>query len=518
MHRSRRNSDRRLKSIVFLALWIVLAIVASACAGDDNRDVESEVNEDANKSVTLAIGVEPINMDFIIAEDPQRDIFARGNVFQSLTFRQSSDMSIQPMLATEWEPDGDKSWVFHLREGVTWHDGTPFTADDVVATIEQIIDPDSGAEQTAGLIGSVVAGATAIDDATVSIQTASSDPALPARMSLIGIAKADTTSEDRTETMVGTGPYQMVEWAKSDHISLTAYPGYWGDAPIHESVEIKFIPEDSVRVSALQAGEVQLARSLSPELAETAPKAVSAPESLVSILRLNAKDGVLTDVRLRKAINLAIDRDSLIQNVYGGYARDSQGQPFASFVFGFDPTLQGYEYNLEEARALVKEAGAEGTEIRLSGSAGRSLKDKEAAEAIAAMVSETGLVVEPEFPAFERWVEQIYTPGGDGPQSMYIGHGNELLDPVFTAGLYFTCDGEVSEYCKPEVDKLIAEAGAELDEGKRVELYKQLWQILYDDAAFVSIANIESVHGIADNVSWTPRSDGLIILDEFVVQ
>lgn len=513
----------RMRSWRILGAVVALSLLA-ACANEASTSTEEATTGAATDSASraagtgepaalrIAIGAGPTNMDFVIKTDAQRDAFGFGNVYETLTEHRSGDMELVPGLATEWSSDGETAWTFTLRDDVTFSNGDQFGADDVVATIETILNDDSGAEQNKGTIDTVES-VSAVDGHTVEFVTSAPDPSLPARLSLIGIASADTTAEQRTEQLIGTGPYEQVVWEKDDSITLAARDDYWGEQPKWDEVKVIFRPEASVRLAALQSGEVDLVQDLSPELAGAAPVVSSAPQSVVAILRFNARNGPLTDPRLREAVNYAVDRQALVDNVFGGYATLPKAQPITVNAFGADDSMEDFPYDADKARALVDEVGGDVT-LTFSGSAGRSLKDREAGEAVVAMLEDVGFTVEPEFPAVDRWVDQIFAADFGGPDLIYVAHGNEVLDPAFTAGLYFACDGEVSRFCDETSDELIEEAGTSMNPDQRAETYSELWRQLKDQAAFAALANLNSVWGASEDTQWQPREDGFMRFDE----
>lgn len=510
---TKSKTGRGMRRRVTASLIAGGAALAAAGCGSSGSDAPAADTED----LVLAAPLEPRSLDYlIVGEEPPRDTFAKYNVMGTLTQRPTNDMaSLEPALATEWSVDGTE-WTFNLREGITYQDGSAFDADDVVFTIETILDPNSGAEQ-AGLLGPIQS-ASKVDDHTVVLTTEYPDPVVPARMALIGIAPSDTTPEQRAQTLYGTGPYEFDEYVKGSHIALKARTdGYFGADPTFESIRINFISEDSVRLSALTTDEAHMALELPPELVEAAPAKLAGPLSLTTMLRLNTTGGgPFEDERLRLAANYAVDRQSIIDNIYQGNARDAQGQLLTDFVVGFDSTLESYPYDPEMAKDLVDEVGGSPT-VTMSGSTGRTLKDREAASAIAQMLEEAGFKVELEFPEFERWVEQIFVAAEDdakAPDIMFIGHGNEMFDPEASIGLYLTCEGDASTYCSPQADDLIASARTELDSEVRTEAYQELWSVVNEDAAFVTLANIFSIHGLAEGMTVEQRPDNVILFDE----
>lgn len=471
------------------------------------------------RKLVISIGAEPRSLDPLLVEDGQRDSF-NYSVYEGLTGRNSADMTIIPKLAERWEVDRT-TWTFYLRDGVTFHDGRPVTAEDVVASYRRMLNPDLKGERAGSVLGGVTS-VEVVDDKTVKITTEEPDPTVPARATLVMVAPkdwADPSSRRMDTEMMGTGPYRFVSWERGQRIRLASYDRHWsGQQPVIDEVEITFAPEDAVRLASLLAGEIQIARNMPPDLVDKAPKVVSGPISEVSMLRLNAAQGrAFADVRVRKAANMAVNRQLIIDQLYRGFASPAKGQITGQFVFGANPDLNDYPYDPDQAKRLLEEAGATGAEITMSVTTGRWLKDREIGEAIAEMLNEVGFKVQLEFPEFSQWLQQLFVAGEDdtkAPDVMFIGHGNEMFDPEFSLGLYVTCEGEASAICFPDVDKLVVEARHELNEKRRQELYRQIWKMLYEEAAYVAIANVNQLHFTAENVIWTPRPDGFIMFNE----
>lgn len=523
VERTQRGTKR------YLLLLALFAFGCSTGGGGGSNDTAAGVTTGSSgesggleeSQIVLGIGAEPRSLDPALIEDGQRDAF-NFSVYEGLTGRDSDDMEIVPLLATSWDADSEgTAWTFELREDVTFHNGEPLTADDVVASYERVLNPDLDGERAGSLLGGVTE-VNKVDDGTVEIVTESPDPTVPARATLVAVAPADAwaaaDSDRMTSEMMGTGPYEFVSWERGQEIRLRKYDDYWGgdDATITDVV-IPFAAEESVRLAGVQTGEVHIARNMPPDLASEAPKVVSGPLAEVSFLRLNQSgDGPFSDQRVREAANLAIDRETLIENVYLGYAEPAQGQILTQFVVGSNPDLRDHPYDPERARELLEEADPEARNISLSVTTGRWLKDREVGQAVAAMLEDVGFVVDAEFPEFSTWLEQLFVAGNDdsaAPDSMFVGHGNELFEPVFSLGLYIECDGEAATYCNPDVDKLAQQASETVDDA-RTDIYQEIWSTLHDDFAYVTVAQIEQVHFVQESVQWEPRPDGYILVQE----
>jgi peptide/nickel transport system substrate-binding protein len=256
---------------------------------------------------------------------------------------------------------------------------------------------------------------------------------------------------------------------------------------------------------------------MSPDNVGLAPKVVASFVSEILILKLNQQYGVLTDERVRKAINHAIDRDAIIEGIYSGFAVPAQGQEIAQYVFGANPDLVDYAYDLTLAQDLVEQAGASGETVTMSATTAHWAKDREVAEALAGMIEDSGLVVDLEFPEFSQWVENLFVSSTDDSQAPDItiyNHSNELFDSSKTIGQNLACEGAASSYCNEDVDALFDQALTELDPAVREDLYQQAWQIMYDEAAFAAVADVQQVHFTSENLTWEPSVDGFMRIQQ----
>ena len=375
--------------------------------------------------ITIAIGSEPSTLDPQIRDDGgERAI--NDNIYETLMAR-TPDGELVPGLAAAAPTQVDaNNWEFKLRPGVKFHNGEAFNADAVVNSVKRVIDPALKSEQMAYF--GTVTGAEKVDDLTVRVTTSGPDPILPSRMYWMKMIPASYSADAKfAEVPVGTGPYRFTSWNRGQEVVLEKNADYWGDAPSIDKVTFRFVGESGTRLSGLMAGELDVITNLLPEFAQQAPKfaAVSGLETTVMIL--SADNEVTKDPRVREAMNLSVDRKALAESLFGGYASPAKGQLINPKAFGYNKALPDYVFDVEKAKALVKEAGAEGKTINLVGEAGRWLKDRELIEAVGAYWKDAGLNVEVKIEDFGEYLNQLFDKN-KRPDAIFVSNSNELLD------------------------------------------------------------------------------------------
>lgn len=227
------------------------------------------------QSIAIAIGSEPSTLDPQLRDDGgERQV--NDNIYEALMARTASG-ELVPWLAAEAPTLIDATtWEFKLRSGVTFHNGEPFNADAVVASVARIIDPANNSEQM-GYFGTIV-GATKVDDLTVRISTSGPDPILPSRMYWMKmVAPGHAASPAISDAPVGTGPYKFDAWNRGTDLRLVRNESYWGSEPQIDDVTFRFIPESGTRLSGLVAGEFDVITNLLPEFTTAVPKFAAVP-------------------------------------------------------------------------------------------------------------------------------------------------------------------------------------------------------------------------------------------------
>lgn len=524
-----------------LSALVVLGVVASACGGDDDDTATTEppaqgtdapepgTTEPAGSeapgttpaveggAITIALGSEPTSLDPHIVDDGgERAI--NDNIYETLLAR-TPEGDLVPGLATE-EPTliDDTTWEFKLREGVTFHDGSTFDADDVVATVERMIGLiEAEGTDNAGFYDTLT-GATAIDEYTVQITTEGPDGVLPARMYWLKIVSADDAAkEDLSAAPNGTGPYQFVSRETGVSIELAAYPDYWGDAPSITTVDYAFVTEGGTRLAGLKSGQYDLITNLPPNDVAQAPQSAVIQGQENPIIILDADEGITADANVRRALNLALDKQAIADVVYGGYAVMVNGQLLSPSILGHNESIEAYPYDPDQAKQLLEEAGVAGQTITLVGeSSGRWLNDRELVEAVASYWTEAGLKVDLQTPEFGAYLDVLFDRENRA-DAIFVSSSNDLLDPSRQLNTYYSLDGVGSSNTNAELQALVADGQSTLDADERETIYEQAVQIAYDEAYFAFLVSNQDLYGLSERVEWTPRVDSKLLVKEMSV-
>ncbi|MGB9868037.1 MAG: ABC transporter substrate-binding protein [Bacillota bacterium] len=506
---------------ISLLLVLVLAVSLVGCSSGQKPAEKApekpvEQPKQVKDSITIALQGEPTTLDPQFADDGNMRAVT-DNVFEGLLELDGQSLKPKTALAESYKSLNPTTWEFKLRTGVKFHNGEPLSADDVVFSVNRIVDPKFKS-QIAGNFSSIKE-ARKVDDSTVQIITNGPDPALPVRLTLLKIVnkKAVEAAGEKVGTQpVGTGPYKVTAWNRGVSISVEAFDGYWGPKPSIKKATYRFIQEGSTRLSALKAGEIDLAVNMLPEYAKELPKVATADGLEFPLIRLNQFKGVMKNKLLRLAVNYAVDKETIAKTLFGGYATVAQGQLFKPGYVGFNPNLKPYPYDPNKAKELIKQSGYKGEKIELIAERGRWLKDGELAEAVSMMLRDVGLNVELKYYDWQEWLKTLFNRER-APDMMYSSHGNEMFDADRTFSSLIHSKGPMSSYLNPDLDKKIDAARTEMDPAKRQKMYEEIGQAIYDDPAFIFLVNLKDIYGLSKSLEWTPRQDSRIILSEMKI-
>ena len=370
---------------LFVSLAMVLAttgvaLAQSRTAADSSRAALDGVAIDPDAELIVALADDTTNMDPRIGMGSIRSNYIR-QVYESLVDVDTQGRPV-PGLALAWKAINDLTWEFTLRQGVTFHDGEPFTADSVLFNLDRFfrreLDKLGVKDVTAATsfekIYPHVTRWEKVDAHTVRIHT--SEPA-PTLWDFIGreplVPKAYTLAhgvDALNDKPNGTGPWKVVEWKRKDHLTFERNEKYWGGAPLVRRLRFQVIPEAAARLAALRAGQVHVVEAVPPLDAgviarEPGLKVLSSPQKLVCRLYLNGrpkdkyesggKDGLFTDARVRLAMNMAINREGIVKKIFHGYAINN-ASPVATVSSGY-AQQEPYPFDPKKARALLAEAG-----------------------------------------------------------------------------------------------------------------------------------------------------------------
>ncbi len=429
--------------------------------------------------------------------------------------------TLVPQLALSHKLINDTTWEFKLRRGVKFHDGTVMTANDVKFSIDRMIDPNVKA--LFGTFYTTLKDVTAIDDSTIRITTKSPDPLLLNRLAMsMFILPSELFKKQGAETFfqhpIGTGPFKFVSWNRNDRMIFEANPSYWDGPPKVKRLVIRPVPEVSARIAELQTGNADVISGVSPflvpKLKDTPNVAIqSVLSGRVIFVYINCfGQDALKNKKVRQALNYAIDRKSIIDNILTG-----SGVPNAvgltNYHFGFDPTLKPYPYDPAKAKKLLAEAGyPNGFKIEFDSPSGRYLMDKEISEAIMKMLNAIGVQTELKVMEWGTLV-QIYS-GKKLKDLGFIGWGNTLSDADGTLTPYYgNAASPFSYFSTPSLASKINQARTTMDSKKRIALYKQIQAELFDEAPLIYLYQQIDNWGVSKELKgFQARGDEKIIL------
>ena len=463
------------------------------------------------QQVTIALGSEPTTLDPQLREDGgERAV--NDNIYETLMNRTPDGKLVTGLAAAAPELLDPRTWEVKLRPGIKFHNGEPFNADAVVYSIKRIIDPKFNSEQISFF--ETIKDAEKVDDLTVRITTNGPDPILLSRLYWMKMVPPVFSQDPKfAENPVGTGPYKFVRWERGQDIVLTANKDYWGPAPRIKEVKYRFVEEPGTRLAGLKAGEFDVITNLLPEFTQQVPQAIHILGLEHPIIILNADGGPTKDVRVRQALNYAVDKQALSEGLFEGFAQIAQGQLLSPSFFGFDENVHAYPFDPDKAKSLLKEAGALGATVELIGTSGRWLKDRELVEAVAAFWDAVGLKTKVRIFEFNEYLNRLFDRKTRA-DAIFVVSSNELLDADKSFSAYYKAGGIGSSNSDTELAALIDKARTETDVTRRQALYHRAVKRAYDQAYFVWLLNIEDIYGVSARLDWHGRVDAKILVSE----
>jgi peptide/nickel transport system substrate-binding protein len=438
------------------------------------------------------------------------------NVYSNL-IKQNDEGKLEPDLATSYEMlDDQLTWEFKLREDALFHDGTPVTAEDVAYSINRVINDKTGADYTNF---SPLQEAKAIDTHTV--QVISKEP-YPVMLNLLAKGGASILPKAYIEEVgmdefvanpVGSGPYKLTEYVMDDHVTLVPFADYYGEQnPDWDEVIIRVVPESSTRVGELIAGNADIVNLVIPTEWERVndnegTRIVYGPSTRVYQLALKVDKAPTDDLRVRQAIDYAIDDNAIVNQILKGAGTVTQTR-IPSGINGCNEDLVGVcNYDPAKAKELLADAGyPDGFTLKIEAPTGRYLMDTEIAQAVSAMLSEVGITVD--LKLLESSAYSNVFSAHSAEEGFMTCFGLGFFDASY--GMIGYIGGNTigeSNYANPAYEELFYEAEANMDPVERVEQFEQLQQMIADDVPYVIMCQIDNSYGISDSITMIPRLD-----------
>jgi peptide/nickel transport system substrate-binding protein len=504
-----------------IRLVVLIALAASSPSETTPQALAAPVD-----TVVIAQGVDPTTLDPMNHQEAPATVLA-NNLFDGLIER-DPDLNLVPLLAESYQSVSPTTWEFKLRRGIRFHNGEPFDAESVKFSLERLID--SRLKLRGASAFTPLTHVEIVDPLTVRVHSKAGWPLLPAVLTT-GQAAMLPPRYYREKEMsylqknpVGSGPFKLVRWVKDDRIELEANEQYWRGAPRIKRLVFKPIPDDAVRVAALQNGEVDVAVNIPPHLAglianhpklflSTAPSTRTI-QLLYYTHQYDAQHklvgpyaGPTADRRVRLAMNYALEVDQIIRTVL-----DGKGVRLALMLtpkhVGFEPALKSITQDLARTKQLLTEAGfPNGVDMVLNSPQGRYVRDREVAEAVAGQLTKAGIRTTLRVHEWGNYLNNMVYVHKAGPVYL-IGWGaggtydaEGVYDPLFRSGKINT------NYYNADLDGMNDEAKQSMDPKRRLELFHRINRIVVDDAAAMPLYQQIDLYGATRRLVWKARGD-----------
>lgn len=480
------------------AVFLASTVALPAFAGSHSMD----------SAVTIVISEELDLLDPCMSSRSNIGRVVQQNVAETLT-ENFPEEGLQPRLATGWEDMGDGTWRFSLQEGVKFHDGSDFGADDVAHSIARTVGDQIVCENGAKFFGGMTLTSEVVDEHTIDITADPAQPILPLLMSTLTVVPAETPMDSMVDAPVGTGPYKFDEYNRGQNIKLSLFDGYWGETPEVTGATYVFRSDSAVRAAMVETGEADIAPNIALQDATNPEMDFSYPNSETVYLRIDQEISPLDDKRVRLALNHAVDREAFVGTILADGTLLATGMTPPS-TLGYNRDLEPYAYDPDKARALLEEAKADGvpvdTQIKLVGRINNWGNVLETMEALLQMFQDVGFNMELEMTEVATWDEYYSKPFADdrGPIMVAAQHDNAKGDPVFSMYFKYNSDGLQSGIKDEKVDMLMAEATSATGE-EREALWNELFTYIHEDlVADVMLFHMVGFSRVNPRLDFTP--------------
>jgi len=443
-------------------------------------------------------------------------IYLWSAMYDGLT-RLDKNGAIAPALATGWKSLSPTSWQFTLRKNVTFSNGEPFNADAVIAAITWLKTPEANIK--GAIVANEVRGissAEAGEDGSVIIRTARPDPILPARLSSMMIPAPAAWRELGIDAFAkapsGTGPFQVKDWGGTAKITLNAFAESWRK-PKADRLIIVNLPDNSTRVQALLSGQIDIAGNIGVDDIDAIEAAgmISAVGPAMSVMSMGLRvegspNAALKDVRVRQALNYAIDKAAINQALLRGLSPPS-GQPAAREVVGYNPDVKPYPYDPAKAKALLAEAGyPNGFPMHFEVMVDRTPGDRGVFESLASQLGKVGVQTTLRIVTFGSWMESYLGGTWDKETDGFVLSFNAApYNDVSRPMEIYSCLRPNGFFCDKALTAKLVASNEETNVDKRLAQLNELAKLFHDAAPAIYLGEQFDAFGV------TKKIEGFVI-------
>ena len=501
-------SCSRLYGAIVLPVLLALAVLGGFGGS------ESAAQED---KIVLAFNLDQNTMDPHM-HFQRVGILMNIQMYDSLLHK-TPKLEYEPSLATSWRAIDDTTWEFKLRQGVKFHNGDPFSAEDVKFSFERVLDPATKSPQYGNI--RAIKEVKIIDPHTVHLVTDRPFPLLIERVVFFPIIPKKHYEKVGMQAFgdsapVGTGPYKFAEWKRDQFLRLERFDEHWRGPAAIKTLIIRVIPETSTQIAELKTGGVDIIRNLSPDLIPDLKSHASTYVSTAPILRthyvsLDMREAPFNKKEARQAANYAIDRQAIVDRLMGGLGR-TVATVINPMAFGHDPKVEGYGYDPKKAKELLKQAGyPNGVDITLHAGTSEAF-NRQLAEAIAEMLTEVGLRTNLKIwdpgPAWNKFfqAEGKATNGFIGSWGYYSTFdADAILHPLY----HTEPGGWVGKWYTrvPGLDELIDAGRTTVDKDARLVTYAKIQRLIKEEAPSIFLYHQHDMLGLNKRVVYAARGD-----------
>lgn len=480
-----------------LALSAAIALSAGTAAAQATKD-----------TLSVDLPGQPATLDPHLQWDTDSYHVYR-NIFDNLVTRDVSG-KIVPQVATAWTYRSPTEIEFTIRGDIKFHNGAALTPEDVVYSVKRITDPAFKSPQLSQFDS--IKDARVVGPDKVLLVTEKPYPVLFAqlvKLSIVPKAHVEAVGAEKFNLEpMGSGPYKFAGWQRGVRVTLEANDGYWRGKPGFKTVTFQAVPDEATRIANLRSGRADLIRNVSPDQAQTLKsdsrlKIMPVLTERIGYLFINAQHGPTSDVRVRRAIAHAIDRQTIVDALYAGFAKPAN-VVLTPANFGYIADIPTYPFDPAKARALIKEAGAEGAELPFTTS---PAYDPRLIQAIQQMLQEVGLKVTiqmTDHPTFLRRRQGNPSEAGaisTGLWSCGCQDADGVIFPLFRSGSIW------AKYANPKYDAAVDAARVTIDEAERLKHYRDAFMVLYEDVPGIGIFQNPAIYAAKRELQWQPTAN-----------